>query len=91
MSVSTLAPDTSLPVPDVVGQSTSPIAGGCGTIVALGEVAARLPPWSATIRAALATSSAEPPPMPTTACSALRPHGAGKLVGERRTSAPRRP
>ena len=30
VSVSTLAPDTSLPVPEVVGQRTSPMRGGAG-------------------------------------------------------------
>ena len=30
VSVRTLAPETSLPVPDVVGQRTSPMRGGCG-------------------------------------------------------------
>ena len=76
VSVRTLAPETSLPVPAVVGQRTSGRVGGTGVRDPPAKSSAE-PPWSATRRAAFATSSAEPPPMPTTrSCEASRTRSA---------------
>ena len=56
-------------------------AGGAG-VMRPSAKSRPVPPWSAMIRAAFATSSAEPPPIPTTAQRARQPHALRELVRE---------
>ncbi len=66
LSVSTEAPETSAPVPAVVGTRTSGTVGSSSGVAPPTKRAIE-PPCETTMRAAFARSSAEPPPMPTMA------------------------
>jgi len=73
-STTTAPPDTSEPVPEVVGTLTSPMRGSA-TVSAPASSRANGVPCEWAARAALARSSAEPPPIPTTAsggCARIR-------------------